>query len=131
MNMRLRAAAAYVLMPLSSLIVLLVFRDDRRLRFHAIQGIIVGVVVIVANRLLNFIASTTYTPVTYGPNGIVSGGGSGATTLIIGLIQTAVALATFALWGALIVFAFNNETWKVPVIGDFAARQSGLEKAAA
>lgn len=97
-----KAFLCYAIFPLSSLIIYLVEKDANRfLRFHAIQGLIAGVV----GWVLYWILS-----------GIL-----GLIPFVGGLFSFVVGLAFAALWIMCMVRAYRGEEFRLPIIGDVAA----------
>jgi uncharacterized membrane protein len=91
------AALSYVLGWLTGIVFLLLERDDKFVRFHAMQSIITfGVIT-----LLSFIP-------------------------VIGwMLSPILMILAFVLWLVLIFKAYQGEKFKLPVIGDFAEKQMG------
>lgn len=95
----LAAALAYIFGPIGGAVFLMVEKDNAFVRFHALQSIVtfVGIAVLhMVVRNLPLIASFGVRPL---------------------------MIATAILWVFLIVKAFLNERYKLPVIGDFVERQ--------
>ena len=91
------SALAYVLWWVSGIIFLLLEKDDKFVRFHAMQSIITfGMIT-----LLSFIP-------------------------VIGwMLSPVLMIIGFVLWLVLIFKAYQGEKFKLPVIGDFAEKQMG------
>ena len=91
------AALAYVLGWLTGIVFLLLEKDDKFVRFHAMQSIITfGLIT-----LLSFIP-------------------------VIGwMLSPILMILAFVLWLLLIFKAYQGEKFKLPVIGDFAEKQMG------
>ncbi len=85
----------YALWWISGLIILNVEKNNKFVRFHAIQSIVVFVPVHLAMVLLNFF----FLPL----GGLFS-------------------LAAFALWVLLMIKAYNSEMFKLPIAGDIAEK---------
>jgi len=87
------------------------YKRDPFVRFHAFQSIFLNVALIIFGIVWS--------------NIIVMGMLSlGFLWTIFSLIGTLVYLAFFLLWLFLMYKAYNNETFKIPVIGDIAAKQA-------
>jgi len=88
------------------------YSKNRFVRFHAFQAI--GLVVaIIALNIGSVILSIILAFIPYiGP-------------IFAMLLWPVVWLAIFGLWIFLMYKAYNNEMWKLPVIGDFAEKQAG------
>ena len=88
------------------------YNKDRFIRFHAFQAI--GMVVaVIAISIVCTILSIILAFVPYvGP-------------ILALLLWPVVWLGILATWIFLMYKAYSNEMWKLPVIGDFAAKQAG------
>ncbi len=87
------------------------YKNDKFVRFHAFQSIFLSVAFIVFMIVWD---------------GILWGLLGGALWLVLGPIGIIVRLGFLILWIFLMYKAYNNEKFKVPFIGDIAARQAGL-----
>ena len=85
------------------------YNKDRFVRFHAFQTIFLSV----AWLILWVAASTFWAVLPWGLH------------FIITLLFLALRLGGFLLWIFLMYKAYNNEMFKLPVIGDFAMQQAG------
>ena len=91
------AALSYVLGWLTGIVFLLLEKDDKFVRFHAMQSII---------------TFGTITLVSFIP--------------VIGwMLSPILMILAFVLWLLLIFKAYQGEKFKLPVIGDFAEKQMG------
>jgi uncharacterized membrane protein len=103
----LASAATYVLGWLTGIIFLLVEKDNKTVRFHAMQSILtflpLSILIILVSNL--FLWST---------------GMWGIWSLVVTLIQ----LVMLILWLVLIYKAYSGEKFKVPVVGDIAEAQT-------
>jgi len=89
------------------------YNKNRFVRFHAFQSIFFSAVCIVFSMIWSWIfVSLLFTP------GIGLWG-------LISLIWLVVRLAMFAAWIFLMYKAYNNQEFKLPIIGDIAAKQAG------
>lgn len=98
-NENLMGAASYLLGFLTGIIFLLVEKQSRFVRFHAMQSTMLFGGIFVANFALGFIPILGW---------------------IVGLLLTFTA---FILWIVLMWKAFQGEMYKVPVVGDMAEKQ--------
>jgi len=89
----------YVLGWVSGIIFFILEKENKLVRFHALQSIIVFGVITVASALL------TWIPV-FG-----------------GFFGTVIGIITFILWVVLMVKAYQGEKYKIPWAGDFAEKQ--------
>ena len=93
------AALSYVGGAITGIVVLVVEKQNRFVRFHAMQSLVTFVLVLVGNLLLRNVP-------------------------IIGRFAVvAFTLGVAALWVVLIWKAFQGESYKLPYIGDFAEHQ--------
>ncbi|OGG04179.1 hypothetical protein A2Z33_03420 [Candidatus Gottesmanbacteria bacterium RBG_16_52_11] len=98
-NENIMAAAAYLLGWITGLIFLLIEKDSKFVRFHAMQSVILFGGLHIAMIVLGLIPFL-------GP--------------LVGML---LALAAFILWIVLMWKAFQGETYKVPYIGELAEKQ--------
>lgn len=103
------AALSYVGWWITGLFFFLGERRNRFVRFHAMQSILVFIVVTVIWAILKIIFSLP----------------------IIGLVGYCLGpiagFATFLLWAGLIIMAFLGKQVKIPVLGDYAERFAGQD----
>jgi len=103
----------YICMPITSIIFMLLEKENKDVQFHAWQATTFGVgyiVVIVAIEILAAILGA-----------ILSFLG-----VVIGLLVPVAGLAAFVIWIICLVKAYQGERWKIPYIGDFAEKKAGL-----
>ena len=98
-NENLMAAASYLLGFLTGIIFLLIEKQSKFVRFHAMQSTILFGGIFVANFALGFIPILGW---------------------IVGLVLT---FAAFILWIVLMWKSFQGEMYKVPYVGDLAEKQ--------
>jgi uncharacterized membrane protein len=113
MTSNVAGALAYLFGLVTGIIFLVLepYKREPFVRFHAFQSIFLNVVLIIFGIVWS--------------NIIVMGMLSlGFLWTIFSLIGTLVYLAFFLLWLFLMYKAYNNETFKIPVIGDIAAKQA-------
>ena len=89
------------------------YKNDRFIRFHAFQAlgfmiaiIPVWIVALIISIVLAFIPYV-------GP-------------IVALVLWPVIGLGILGIWLFLMYKAYNNETWQLPVIGPFAAKQAGL-----
>lgn len=101
----------YVLGLITGIIFLVIepYNKDRFVRFHAFQSIFLHVAFIVLSIVLGVIEGIL-------PWGI---------GFIFSIAQFAVWLGGVGAWIYMMVKAYNNEKFKLPVIGDIAEQQAG------
>jgi len=92
-------ALCYLLGLITGIVFLMIEKENRSVRFHAMQSILVSIVLIVVSIILGFIPVLGWA---------------------LGLL---VNLAAVALWILLMVKAYQGEEWEVPVLGGIARQQ--------
>lgn len=98
-NENLMAAASYLLGFLTGIIFLLIEKESKFVRFHAMQSTILFGGVFVINIAMGFIPFLGW---------------------LVGLL---LSFAAFVLWIVLMWKAFQGEMYKVPYVGDIAEQQ--------
>lgn len=96
------ALLVYVLGLITGLIVFLIEKENKFVKFHAIQSIVVSVAWCALSFVLGFIP--------------------GINVIAVPVLN----LGGLALWILLMVKAYQGEPFRLPVIGEFAAQQAGL-----
>jgi uncharacterized membrane protein len=106
----------YILGIITGIIFLVMdpYKNNRFIRFHAFQSIFFWVVCFGFWMIWSWVIVGLF----------LSTGGLGMFGLF-GLIFTVIRLAMFACWIFLMYKAYNNEEFKLPIIGDIAAKQAG------
>lgn len=95
----LEALCAYALVFVSGFILLIIEKENKFVRFHAMQSFITFLLLAAINVIAGFIP------------------------LLGGMITSIVGLITLVLWILLMFKAYKGESFKVPVIGDIVAKQ--------
>lgn len=98
LNSNLAAVLAYLFGCISGIVLLLVERKDRFVRFHAMQS------------TLTFLAALIITMT------------AGSLPVVGWLLRPALSVATAVLWLVLMFKAFRGERYKLPYVGDMAER---------
>jgi uncharacterized membrane protein len=106
----------YILGIITGVIFLVIdpYKNNRFVRFHAFQSIFFW--------LACFAFWIVWSQILVGM--LFSGGGLGMLGMF-GLFFTLVRLAMFGCWIFLMIKAYNNEEFRLPIIGDLAAKQAG------
>jgi uncharacterized membrane protein len=106
---------AYILGFITGIIFLVIepYKNDKFVRFHAFQSIFFNVALIVFWIAYMIVA---------GILGFIS---AGILAMVMGLLSLLIWLAILAYWIFLMYKAYNKELYKVPFIGDLAAKQVG------
>lgn len=97
----IEGALCYLFCFVAGIIFLIVEKDNKFIKFHAIQSIVFSLVYIFVDMFLMIIP------------------------LIGWLFAGLLTLGGFVLWIFLMYKAYLGEMYKLPVIGDFAAKQAG------
>ena len=87
------------------------YSKNRFVRFHSLQCLGLSLVTLIVGALLRVVGFILF---------FVPGLGH----LLIWLLSMVVTLAFFAVWVVLVVKALQGETFKLPVLGDFAEQQT-------
>jgi uncharacterized membrane protein len=105
----------YILGFITGIIFLVIepYKNDKFVRFHAFQSIFFNVALIVFWIAYMIVASIL---------GFVS---LGLLAMVMGLVGLLISLAVLVYWIFLMYKAYNNEIYKIPFIGDLAAKQAG------
>lgn len=105
-------ALAYVLGPITGILFFVLEKDNRFVRFHAAQSIVVWVAYIVIGFVLGMLSAVlAFIPI--------------IGWLIGMLVSFGWGLLGFALWLWLMWQAFQGNEWEVPFAGVFARRMVG------
>jgi uncharacterized membrane protein len=106
----LAGALCYLLGPLTGILFLVLEKDNRFVRFHAMQSIIIGVIWIGLSIVLSILASIlAFVPVLGWLIGL--------------LLSLGLGLVGFLLWLLLMWKAFLGQEWEAPVAGALARKQ--------
>lgn len=104
-------ALSYLLGPITGVLFLVLDRESRFVRFHAVQSIVVGLIWIALSVALSIVSTVLLAIPVIG--------------WIVGLVLSmAMALGGLLLWLLLMWKAFQGEEWEVPVAGPIAHRQA-------
>ena len=109
------SALCYVLGWLTGIIFLLVEKDNKTVRFHAMQSILTFLPLMILGWFLSaIVAAMTFGAGYYGAFGVWS---------ILGLIGTLIFIIEIILWLVLMYKAYMGEKFMVPIAGAIAAKQ--------
>jgi uncharacterized membrane protein len=105
----------YVLGFITGIIFLVIepYKNDKFVRFHAFQSIFFNVAIIVFWIAYSIVGSIL---------GFVA---FGFMAVVMGLVGLLISLAILAYWIFLMYKAYSHELYKIPFIGDLAAKQVG------
>jgi uncharacterized membrane protein len=101
------AFLSYLFSPISALIIFLMEKQNRFVRFHAMQALLSAATVIVIEVVLSVLNHIPFVDI-----------------LSVFLLGPLVGLAIFVIWIVLMVNAFQGKYFKLPVIGDYAEKYS-------
>jgi uncharacterized membrane protein len=115
MQNNVAGALAYLVGIITGIIFVVIepYNKIRFVRFHAFQSIFFSVACIVISIVLGIVSGV-----------MLSVGGWGMWSVLSWLFLL-VRLAMFLVWLLLMYKAYNNEEYKLPIIGDLAAKQAG------
>lgn len=108
LNRNLVAALSYFLGFITGMVILIVEKEDKFVRFHAMQSTVVFVVLFVFNLVAGIIFKNL------GPLGFMAV-----------VINSAVSVVALVVWMVSMVKAFSGQIFKWPIVGDFAEKHLG------
>lgn len=103
----------YICSPITGIVFLLIEKENRDVKFHAWQSLVFGLAYIAVVILLEILAT-------------IMGFLASVLGIIVGFFVPLVMLASFILWIVCMIKAYQGERWRIPIIGDFAARKAGV-----
>lgn len=101
----LEALCAYVLFFISGFILLIIEKDNKFVRFHALQSFATFLLLAAISLVISFV------------------GGIPIIGMFCGILNSIVSLICFVLWILLMYKGYKGEMFKVPVIGDIVYKQ--------
>lgn len=110
------AVVCYLPAPLMSLIMLILERHDKDIKFHAWQGTIFGTLFFALIIFLEMLS--TYIGWRF----------MDTIGLFISLLSLFVLLFGFVFWLLCVTHAYKGQLWRLPFIGNMAAKWAGLEE---
>lgn len=96
-------------------------KDNRFLRFHAMQGLLLFCTVLIVSFIFRMLGVGAETTTLVGTGSTVAGAGAG---LLVSLVSLVVALLFLVLHIVAMIKAAQGEIWKLPVIGDVAEKHA-------
>jgi uncharacterized membrane protein/RNA polymerase subunit RPABC4/transcription elongation factor Spt4 len=111
-------ALAYILGILSGIYFYVTEEENEFVRFHAMQSIAFSLVAFVGVWIIN----TVVFSLILSPRALATGGFG--IFRILSLFSTLLWLAVIGSWAFLMFKAYNNEMYKLPVLGDFAEQNT-------
>lgn len=103
----------YICMPITSIIFMLMEKENKDVQFHAWQGTTFGVGWIVVVVVLNILTMILTQIATF-------------LGVVMSILVPVLGLGVLVLWIICLVKAYQGERWKIPYIGDFAEKKAGL-----
>lgn len=104
----------YVCSPISSIIFLLIEKENKDVLFHAWQGTLFGVAIFLLHIALNILGFLM------GKMADFLGG------IILNFLLPILWIGVLILWVVCLLKAYQGEKWRIPVIGDIAAQKAGV-----
>lgn len=104
---------SYICLPVTSIIFLIIEKENADVRFHAWQGTVFGIGYFVLLIVLEILAA-------------ILGAIASILGIILGFFVPIIGLAAFVIWIVCLIKAYQGERWKIPFIGDFAAKKAGI-----
>ncbi|MBI4224625.1 MAG: hypothetical protein HY609_06785 [Deltaproteobacteria bacterium] len=104
----------YICAPITSVVFLLIEKENKDVKFHAWQGTLYGAAVIALNIVLQLLGFLLGHMIDF----------LGA--VILSFLLPLLWIGVFILWVVLLVKAYQGERWKIPVLGDIAAQKAGV-----
>lgn len=110
---------SYIWIPVTSIAVLVTEKQNRLVRFHAYQSILMGLSIFVMTLVLSTVIGVLM---------LVAGAVSPYAGIVVSiaslLVWMVVAIALLALWVLCLVKAYRGEMYKLPVVGKHAERMA-------
>jgi uncharacterized membrane protein len=103
----------YICTPITGIIFLLIEKENRDVKFHAWQSLVFGVAYIALIIVLEILAA-------------ILGMIASVLGIIVGFFIPILMLAAFIIWIVCLVKSYQGERWRIPFIGDFAAKKAGV-----
>lgn len=103
----------YICSPITGIIFLLIEKENKDVQFHAWQSTALGVGYIVVLIALEVLAA-------------VMGMIASVLGVIIGFFVPILSLTFIVVWIVCMIKAYQLERWRIPVVGDFAAKKVGI-----
>lgn len=104
----------YVCTPITSIVFLLIEKENRDVKFHAWQGTLFGAALIAISIILQIFGALFGRLV--GFMGV----------FFLSFLFPVIWIAALVLWVVCLIKSYQGERWKIPVIGDIAAKKAGV-----
>lgn len=103
---------SYICPPFTGIVFLLLEKIDKDVRFHSWQSIVLGASFWFLAFILKLMA-------------VIMGFLAGVLEVMIDFFVWPLILATIAVWVICLIKAYQGERWRIPVVGDVAAKMAG------
>jgi len=110
MDENIEGLLCYVLGWITGIVFLVLEKDNKFVRFHAMQSIATFLALTIISVVISMIGSAFL----WGFSGL---------WMVFGLISTLIWLLGLILWLILMFKAYQGEMYKLPIVGDFAEKQ--------
>ncbi|QSX00098.1 DUF4870 domain-containing protein [Haloterrigena alkaliphila] len=110
-------ALSYLFGFVSGLILFLIEGDDRFVRFHAVQSMVVSGLVLLAYLAVSIVGTILTTVMFASTSTFVVGS---IISLLLGVVWLGLVLGGFAIWVYLVVTAYRGKTTRLPVAAGIA-----------
>lgn len=103
-NRNLVAALSYLLFFVTGIVILLVEKQDKFIRFHAMQSTVIFGALFIVNFVINMIIPSS---------------------IIWSLLNGLISLVVLVVWLVSMIKAYQGQMFKWPIAGDFAEKKVG------
>lgn len=109
MDPKLAGLLSYLIMPITGIIFVSMEKENRFIRFHAVQSIIFGIAAVVIQIALVIL-------------GAILGAITAGLGCLVSIGSPIVGLVIFIFWILAMIKAYQGEMYKLPIIGDMAEK---------
>jgi uncharacterized membrane protein len=103
----------------SGLIFFLIEKDSRLVRFHAMQSILLNVLIIIVAVIFGVVITVLVIVL-----GMISDTLAALTSLLSGLLWLVLVLGILIVWVMCLIKAYGGQMYKLPIIGNYAEKFS-------
>ena len=111
------ALVSYIWIPVTSIVVLVTEKENRLVRFHAFQSLIMGLAIFALTIVLSIVMG-----ILMFVGGMISSALGVIVSMLALLVWIVIAFALLAVWVLCLVKAYRGEMYKVPVVGKYAEK---------
>ncbi len=115
------ALLSYILGWITGIVFFLIEKDNKFVRFHAMQSIIAFGGITILQILVGILSTLLFSILWRG--GVGSWGLASGLSSLMGILSLLIWLATIFLAVFLMIKAYHNETYKLPIAGKYAEKQ--------